>query len=158
MSVLPLRFFGVLYLKGKDNHVDAFTRIPWQGIVDEEEEHVKQPLVVLRLLRTALSQANIHIKVSVEKLLEWQQETIDILARGWKLPPLYKSIAEGYADGPNFTNLEWINMHKLHFKNGLWYKNSQVDVPNILGIEINILVEHHDSIAGGHLGVHKTKK
>ena len=49
-------------------------------------------------------------------------------------------------------------MHKLTYKHGLWYKDKKVAVPNVLGIKVDILVEHHDSIMGGHLGTHKTNE
>jgi len=156
VDILQGHSFEVVYIKGENNPADAFTRIPWQGIVDEEEEPIKEPLIVLRTLRTALQQANVHIKVTAAKLAEWKQDTIELLAKGMKLPPLYTSIIEGYSADPNFSNLDWINMNHLQYRHGLWYKDGKVAVPNILGIKVDILVEHHDSLLGGHLGVHKT--
>ncbi len=159
MDILQGHDFEVLYIKGANNPADAFTRVPWEhSVVDEEEEPIREPLIVLRTLRTALAQYPIHIKVTKDKLNEWKDATATFLKDSHKIPTLYKSIMEGYETDPNFSNEDWVNLHKLHCKNGIFYKDNRVAVPNIPGLKIDVLVEHHDSLMGGHLGITKTSE
>ena len=72
IDTLQSHDFEVLYIKGATNPADAFTRVPYlNNIVDEEEEPIKEPFIVLRTLRTALKESGIHIMVTPSKLTEW---------------------------------------------------------------------------------------
>jgi len=75
---------------------------------------------------------------------------------GSRLPPLYKAISEGYAADPLYQDVEWINLQQLVYRNGMFYKGDRVAVPDLMGVKIDVLIEHHDSLMGGHLGTAKT--
>jgi hypothetical protein len=157
VDILQGHDFEVLYVKGEHNPADAFTRVPWlDQVVDEEEQPIREPLVVLRTMREALACANVHIKVTPSKLDEWKLVTQRVLSQPFKMPSLYKCIVEAYNQDPDYSNVEWINKHGLVFKDGLFYRGSQIAIPNVLAIKRDILIQHHDSMLGGHLGIHKT--
>jgi hypothetical protein len=157
IDILQSHDFEVLYIKGETNPADAFTRIPYQhDVVDVNEAPIQEPLVVLRTMQLALHESNLHIKVSPQKLIEWQEDTKAILSKPWKRPTLYKNVCEGYAVDPNFQDPNWVNMNHLSYRQGLYYKDNRIAIPDILGLKIDILVEHHDSLMGGHMGIDKT--
>jgi hypothetical protein len=157
VDILQGHDFECLYIKGQDNPADAFTRVPWvDSIVDEDDQPIRQPLVVLRTMKVALQDMGVAIKVSASKLQEWQADTLKILAQPAKTPPLYRTIMESYVADPNFQSLDWIQSNSLTYKEGLYYKDHRVAVPNVLGTKIDVLVEHHDSLMGGHMGIDKT--
>jgi hypothetical protein len=157
IDILQGHDFEVLYIKGDTNPADAFTRVPWvDSVVDEDEIPIKQPLVVLRTMKLALQDMGVSIKVSASKLQEWQADTLKLLTEPAKTPPLYRTIMESYALDPNFHSVDWINAQDLNYKDGLFYKDNRVVVPNVLGTKIDVLVEHHDSLMGGHMGIDKT--
>jgi hypothetical protein len=169
VDILQGHDFEVVYMKGETNPADAFTRVPWQYdtnvepersppflVVDEHGQPVDDSLVVIRTMRTALAEVGLHIRVSPSKLHEWQVITDQLLQQPWKQPPLYRTIAEGYALDQNFQDIQWINKHSLSFKDGLYYKGSLVVVPSVFEVKRDVLIEHHDSLIGGHLGLHKT--
>jgi hypothetical protein len=157
IDILQGHDFEVLYIKGATNPAEAFTRVPWvDSIVDEDELPIRQPLVVLRTMQVALNDMGVNIKVSANKLQEWQADTLKLLQEPVKTPPLYRTIMESYVLDPNYSNLEWINSHHLSCKDGLYYKDHKVSVPNVLGTKIDVLIEHHDSLMGGHMGIDKT--
>jgi hypothetical protein len=79
-----------------------------------------------------------------------------ILTQPWKRPTLYKAISEAYALDPNFNDHQWMTNNHVHYKQGLYYKDNRVAIPDNLGIKIDVLVEHHDSLMGGHMGIDKT--
>jgi hypothetical protein len=169
VDILQGHDFEVIYMKGETNPADAFTRVPWQydtdveperpppfSVVDEHGKPIDDSLVVIRSMRTALADAGLHVKVSPSKLHEWQVITDQLLQQPWKQPPLYRTIASGYASDPCFQDIHWINKHSLSFKDGLYFKGSLVVVPNVFEVKRDVLIEHHDSLVGGHLGLHKT--
>jgi hypothetical protein len=157
VDILQGHDFECLYIKGQDNPADAFTRVPWvDSIVDEDDQPIRQPLVVLRTMKVALQDMGVAIKVSASKLQEWQADTLKILAQPAKTPPLYRTIMESYVADPNFQSLDWMQSNSLTYKEGLYYKDHRVAVPNVLGTKIDVLVEHHDSLMGGHMGIDKT--
>jgi hypothetical protein len=159
VDVLQGHDFEVLYIKGIDNPADAFTRVPYlDSIVDENEEPIKSPFIMLRTLRTALRESGIQVKISPSKLDEWKEDHDRLLQHGSRLPPLYKSISEGYEADPNFSDINWINSHHITYRNGLFYKGNKVAVPDVQGVKIDILIEHHDSLMGGHLGISKSQE
>jgi hypothetical protein len=156
VDILQGHDFEVLYVKGEDNPADAFTRIPWEGVVDEDEQQVKEPLIILRTMHQALQEANIHLKVMPHKLEEWRVQTQRILSEPWKMPPLYRRIVEGYAQDPDYSNIHWLNRQQMKFKNGLFYRGSKIAIPDVPDIKRDILIQYHDGLDGGHLGIHKT--
>jgi hypothetical protein len=157
IDILQGHDFEVLYIKGATNPADAFTRVPWAAsIVDEDELPIRQPLVVLRTMQLALEDMGVNIKVMPSMLQKWQADTLKVLGEPARTPPLYRTIMESYALDPNFENLGWINSNSLHYKDGLYYQGSKVAVPDVLGTKIDVLVHHHDSLMGGHMGIDKT--
>jgi hypothetical protein len=157
IDVLQGHDFEVMYIKGETNPADAFTRVPYQhDVIDENDVPIQEPLLVLRTMQLALQESGVSIKVSPFKLKEWQDDTKTILTQPWKMPPMYKAISEGYALDPNFQDVQWMNVNHLTYRQGLYYKNNRVAIPDILGLKIDVLVEHHDSLMGGHMGIDKT--
>ncbi len=157
VDILQGHDFEVLYIKGENNPADAFTRVPWQSLVmDEEEQPIREPLVVLRTLRTALANSGIRVTVTPSKLQEWREATQQALQVNTKLPPLYHTIMKEYSKDPCFQDVNWINRHALVFKDGLYYKDGSIAIPDKYELKTDILIEHHDSILGGHLGIDKT--
>jgi hypothetical protein len=157
IDVLQGHDFEVMYIKGETNPADAFTRVPYQhAVIDENDVPIQEHLLVLRTMQLALQESGISIKVSPFKLKEWQDDTKAILTQHWKLPPMYKATSEGYALDPNFQDVQWMNVNHLTYRQGLYYKNNRVAIPDILGLKIDVLVEHHDSLMGGHMGIDKT--
>jgi hypothetical protein len=156
VDVLQGHDFEVLYIKGQDNPADAFTRVPWSAVIDQDDTPIKQPLLVLRTMQLALQQSGVSIRVTPSKLAEWQAETQAITQQPWKQPLLYKTIAESYTLDPNFDNVHWLNANHLTYRQGLYYKDNRVAIPNVLGTKVDVLIEHHDSLMGGHLGIDKT--
>jgi len=156
VDILQGHDFEVLYVKGEHNPADAFTRVPWEGVVDEDEQQVREPLIVLRTMSEALQEAGVHLKVMPHKLEEWKVETERILSEPWKMPPIYRRIVQGYAQDPDFSNIHWLNRHQMKFKNGLFYRGSKIAIPDVPDIKRDILIQYHDGLNGGHLGIHKT--
>jgi hypothetical protein len=99
----------------------------------------------------ALQESCVQFKVTHSKLAEWQQETHSLLNQPWKSPPLYRAICEAYTIDPNYNNPSWVQSNQLVFRQGLYYKDNRVAIPDNLGLKIDVLVEHHDSLMGGHL-------
>lgn len=158
VDILQGHDFEVLYVKGALNPADAFTRVPWVNVVDKEDQPIREPLVVLRRMHQALQDANLYIKVAPSKLKEWRDTTLDILSKPSNLPPLYTKIMEGYGRDANYSDHEWIAKNSLVFKDGLYFKQGKVAVPDVISLKRDILIEYHDSLSGGHLGVHKTQE
>ncbi len=157
VDILQGHEFEVVYIKGASNPADAFTRVPWQDdVVDEGEEPIKEPLLVLRTMGHAIREAGIQVKVSNSKLQEWQQSTQKFLEAEWKLPLIYKTISEAYALDDSFSDVNWINLNHITHRNGLYYKWDKVVIPDVDGVKIDVLVEYHDSLMGVHLGIKKT--
>jgi hypothetical protein len=157
VDILQGHDFEVLYIKGETNPADAFTRIPYQhDVIDENDLPIDKSLVVLRTMRLALQGSNIQLKVTPSKLAEWQEDTKVVLTQPWKRPPLYKAISEAYALDPDFQDTHWLTINHISYKSGLYYKDNRVAIPNNLGLKIDVLVEHHDSLMGGHMGIDKT--
>ena len=157
VDILQGHDFEVLYVKGAQNPADAFTRVPWQDqLKDDEDEPIREPLLVIRALRTALADAGLRINVSASKLKEWKESSEKLLKTSENLPPLHKSIIQAYFTDPNYNNPEWINKNELVFKDGIYYKSGRIAIPDIQAVKNTILMEQHDSILGGHLGMNKT--
>jgi hypothetical protein len=104
-------------------------------------------MVVCRLRRPT----QYHGLASRRQLLD----TNAILSKPWKRPTLYKNVCEGYAVDPNFQDPNWVNMNHLSYRQGLYYKDNRIAIPDILGLKIDIIVEHHGSLTGGHMGIDK---
>jgi hypothetical protein len=157
VDILQGHDFEVLYIKGETNPADAFTRVPYEhDVVDDNNQPVDKSLVVLRTMRLALQDSNIQLKVTPSKLAEWQEDTRVLLTQPWKRPPLYKAISEAYALDPHFQDHQWLTVNRIMYKSGLYYKDNKVAIPDNLGLKIDVLVEHHDSLMGGHMGIDKT--
>ena len=161
--------FEVVYIKGSINPADAFTRIPY--LDDKEEELVHNPpflfldefdnpinhdMPMIANMHVALREINITIKVTPSKLKEWNDVTQRMLTEDWKQPQLYKSIVSNYSVDPLFSNCVWLNKHSITFKDGLFFKEHKVVIPDVKSVKNDVLQEHHDSLYGGHLGFNKT--
>jgi hypothetical protein len=157
VDILQGHDFECLYIKGETNPADAFTRVPYENdVIDIDDKPIDKSLIVLRTMKLALQESNLQIKVNPTKLLEWQEDTKLTLTQPWKRPLLYKAISEAYALDPNFNDPQWMTTNHVQYKHGLYYKDNRVAIPNNLGIKIDVLVEHHDSLMGGHMGIDKT--
>jgi hypothetical protein len=157
VDVLQGHDFECLYIKGETNPADAFTRVPYEhDVIDIDEQPIDKSLIVLRTMKLALQESNLQIKVNPLKLQEWQEDTKLVLTQPWKRPILYKAISEDYALDPNFNDHQWMTNNHVSYKQGLYYKDNRVAIPDNLGIRIDVLVEHHDSLMGGHMGIDKT--
>jgi len=157
VDILQGHDFEVLYVKGVDNPADAFTRVPWPStFVDDKEDPIREPLVIVRRMHTALIDAGISLRVSPSKLKEWRDITQKFMHDNWKIPPLYSTIMQGYIEDPLYSDNEWISNNQLTFKDGLFFKNGKVAIPDIFEVKKDVLIESHDSLNGGHLGINKT--
>jgi hypothetical protein len=157
VDVLQGHDFECLYIKGETNPADAFTRVPYEhDVVDIDDKPIDKSLVVLRTLRLALQESNLHIKVTPPKLQAWQEDTKLVLTQPWKRPTLYKAISEAYALDPCYNDHQWMTTHHITYNQGLYFKDNRVAIPDNLGLKIDVLVEHHDSLMGGHMGIDKT--
>ena len=65
-------------------------------------------------------------------------------------------IMEGYAHDAFFANDK--NTAGLILKDGLYYKNGAVVVPNVKSLKLQILKGLHDASYAGHVGHHRTRK
>ena len=161
--------FEVVYIKGSTNPADAFTRIPYLDDKEEELVHnhaflfldefdnpINHDMPMIANLRVALREINITIKVTPSKLKEWNDVTQRMLTEDWKQPQLYKSIVSNYSVDPLFSTCVWLNKHSITFKDGLFFKEHKVVIPDVKSLKKDVLQEHHDSLYGGHLGFNKT--
>jgi hypothetical protein len=65
-----------------------------------------------------------------------------------------KGIQQGYAADAWFSDPN--NIERLSFRDGLWWRDRQVVVPDIAWVKRGILYELHDAPFSGHCGVRKT--
>ena len=161
--------FEVMYIKGLSNPADALTRVPWQQLypdqstgifefkmVDKLGQEIDINSLSIRSLRVALIDSIVNVKVTSDKLKDWQEATRRALANAWKQPLIYKELAESYVKDPNYKDVNWINKHNITFKDGIYYHDNKVAIPDVRSVKRHVLQEHHDSMLGGHLGVRKT--
>jgi hypothetical protein len=157
IDVLQGHGFEVMYIEGETNHVDAFTRVPYQhDVIDDNDVPIHEHLLILRTMQLALQESAVSVKVSPFQLKAWQADTKAILAQPWKMPPVYKATSEGYALDPNFQDVQRMDVNQLTCRQSLHYKNNRVAIHAILGLKIDVLVGHHDSLMGGRVGIDKT--
>ncbi|HEY9805774.1 MAG TPA: RNase H-like domain-containing protein, partial [Candidatus Obscuribacterales bacterium] len=77
---------------------------------------------------------------------------------GGRSTSVLDKIKSEYSEDSLFTDSDATSALGLRFRDGLWWRNSQVAVPSSEAIKDAILFEMHDCPVAGHVGITKTQK
>ena len=75
---------------------------------------------------------------------------VDLTSQG----NIIQQLQDGYTSDPWFNTPS--NLTSLKYRDGLWWRGTQVVVPDVLGLRRGILYELHDAPYSGHPGISKT--
>ena len=67
---------------------------------------------------------------------------------------LPRVLSAAYAEDPGFESLA--RKHELQERDGLWWKDGHLVVPNVMAVKHLLLTELHDSPYAGHVGIPRT--
>jgi hypothetical protein len=120
------------------NVADSASPVPAPVIADAAMPNVEAPDVVMR------------DAVSIEEVLN----PVAFGAQRGELSDLELRIARGYKEDERFQKKAFVK--KLKLEHGLYWKGGRIYVPAVPSLYVAVLLEGHDAVYSGHLGVHKT--
>jgi transposase InsO family protein len=152
MEFLSRFHFTWQYRPGRTNVADPLSRDPSFAAIRARLN------VVTRLQATRRAEPAESVRVEVlesdpepmetEEPVAAQVESVEL---SWK-----QKLTAGYSKDPWFAVPA--NVEQLHLRDGLWFKDSQMVVPDIDGLREQLLREMHDAPYSGHIGVSKTRR
>jgi hypothetical protein len=71
---------------------------------------------------------------------------------------LVKLIQTSYENDSSYHNTSFIKRHKLSFADGLWWKATQVAIPDNPSLKTQIFLGAHEHVYAGHFGEQKTEE